>query len=59
MYKGRPAFDGAFQQLLPCPPNVTYCIKVRLADGTLVRPCGGGVQGDADIGGLAGTPVRA
>ncbi len=29
MFKGRPAMDGAFQQLLPCPPNVTYCIKVR------------------------------
>ncbi|KAI8477174.1 MAG: hypothetical protein J3K34DRAFT_398511 [Monoraphidium minutum] len=26
--KGRPAFDGAFSQLLPCPPNVTYCIKI-------------------------------
>lgn len=26
--QGRPAFDGAFQQLLPCPPNVTYCIKI-------------------------------
>ncbi|KAI8477175.1 MAG: hypothetical protein J3K34DRAFT_515855 [Monoraphidium minutum] len=26
--QGKAAFDGAFQQLLPCPPNVTYCIKI-------------------------------
>jgi hypothetical protein len=32
-YRGKPAFDGAFSQFLPCPPNVTYCIKARLGAG--------------------------
>jgi hypothetical protein len=26
-YRGQQAYDGAFVQPLPCPPNTTYCIK--------------------------------
>ncbi|KAI8477176.1 MAG: hypothetical protein J3K34DRAFT_105768 [Monoraphidium minutum] len=28
MYRGAPAYDGAFSQYVPCPPNITFCIKV-------------------------------
>ncbi|KIY99710.1 hypothetical protein MNEG_8248 [Monoraphidium neglectum] len=28
MFRGQPAFDGAFSQYIPCPPGVTFCIKV-------------------------------
>jgi len=28
-FNGSLAYDGAFVQPLPCPPNVTYCLKVR------------------------------
>lgn len=28
LFNGHPSYDGAFVQPMPCPPNVTYCIKV-------------------------------
>lgn len=44
-WHGLQAYDGAFDQLLPCPPNVTYCIKVGAAVSVVVatpaRICGG------------------
>lgn len=27
-FEGRPAFDGAFSQYVPCPPGSTFCIRV-------------------------------
>jgi len=27
-FLGAPAFDGIFSQILPCPANVTFCIKI-------------------------------
>ena len=28
LFQGDLAFDGFFSQALPCPPNITFCIKV-------------------------------
>lgn len=27
-FNGVPSYDGAFVQPMPCPGNVTYCVKV-------------------------------
>ena len=43
-YRGAPAFDGVFSQLQPCPPNVTFCIKVSVLPPLLLN---GGAAGTA------------
>jgi hypothetical protein len=51
-FNGSLAYDGAFVQPLPCPPNVTYCVKGAGGGG------GGGGRGGGD-GGVGGAETLA